>query len=76
MRIKNRAAHHVVLRIYNPQLVVCLPKSELHLFFSSRSQEKLISEIGFFSNPVFSVAVGCSVLGQLAVIYLPPLQVK
>lgn len=41
---------------------------------SSRSQEKLISEIGFFSNPVFSVAVGCSVLGQLAVIYLPPLQ--
>jgi len=41
---------------------------------TSRSQEKLISEIGFFSNPVFSVAVGCSVLGQLAVIYLPPLQ--
>jgi len=41
---------------------------------SSRSQEKLISEIGFFSNPVFCVAVALSILGQLAVIYLPPLQ--
>jgi len=41
---------------------------------SSRSQEKLISEIGFFSNRVFCVAVALSILGQLAVIYLPPLQ--
>lgn len=41
---------------------------------SSRSQEKLISEIGFFSNRVFCVAVLLSILGQLAVIYFPPLQ--
>ena len=31
-------------------------------------------EIGFFSNKMFCIAVGLSVLGQLAVIYLPPLQ--
>lgn len=41
---------------------------------SSRSQERLISEIGFFSNKVFCVAVALSIVGQLAVIYLPPLQ--
>lgn len=41
---------------------------------SSRSQERLIYEIGFFSNKMFVVAVTLSILGQLAVIYLPPLQ--
>ncbi len=44
------------------------------MFSSSRSQEKLITEIGFFSNRVFCVAVVLSILGQLAVIYFPPLQ--
>ena len=41
---------------------------------SSRSQEKLIYEVGFFSNKVFTVAVVLSIVGQLAVIYFPPLQ--
>ena len=41
---------------------------------SCRSQTKLIFEIGLFSNRFFVVAVGLSILGQLAVIYLPPLQ--
>ncbi|TRY75311.1 hypothetical protein TCAL_01655 [Tigriopus californicus] len=41
---------------------------------SSRSQERLIYEIGFFSNRVFVLAVSLSILGQFAVIYLPPLQ--
>ena len=41
---------------------------------SSRSQEKLIYEVGFFSNKVFCVAVLLSIVGQLAVIYFPPLQ--
>lgn len=41
---------------------------------SSRSQERLIHEIGFFSNRVFVLAVSLSILGQFAVIYLPPLQ--
>ena len=31
-------------------------------------------EIGFFTNRPFCVAVGLSLLGQLAVVYLPPLQ--
>jgi Ca2+-transporting ATPase len=39
-----------------------------------RSQERLVAEIGFFSNRMFCVAVTLSILGQLAVIYLPPLQ--
>ncbi|CAF2385566.1 unnamed protein product [Rotaria sp. Silwood2] len=41
---------------------------------SCRSQTKFIFEIGFFSNRVFLIAVLLSIIGQLAVIYLPPLQ--
>jgi Ca2+-transporting ATPase len=39
-----------------------------------RSENKSIFTIGFFSNRTFLVAIGCSVLGQLLVIYFPPLQ--
>ena len=41
---------------------------------SSRSQERLIVEVGFFTNRVFCLAAGLSLIGQLAVIYFPPLQ--
>lgn len=39
-----------------------------------RSADKSITEIGVFSNKVFNYAVGCSLLGQLAVVYVPFLQ--
>jgi len=35
---------------------------------------KFIFEIGLFSNRFFVVAVLLSIIGQMAVIYLPPLQ--
>ncbi|CAF4222300.1 unnamed protein product [Rotaria socialis] len=41
---------------------------------SCRSQTKFIFEIGLCSNRYFVVAVLLSIIGQLAVIYLPPLQ--
>ena len=41
---------------------------------SSRSQERMIVEIGILNNSVFCLAVALSVIGQLAVIYFPPLQ--
>ncbi|UJR36426.1 hypothetical protein I4U23_029149 [Adineta vaga] len=41
---------------------------------SCRSQTKFIFEIGLFSNRFFLIAVFLSILGQLAVIYFPPLQ--
>ncbi|CAF1359766.1 unnamed protein product [Rotaria sordida] len=41
---------------------------------SCRSQTKFLFEIGLFSNRFFVVAVFLSIIGQLAVIYLPPLQ--
>ncbi|CAF3548854.1 unnamed protein product, partial [Rotaria sp. Silwood2] len=41
---------------------------------SCRSQTKFLFEIGLFSNRFFIVAVVLSIIGQLAVIYLPPLQ--
>lgn len=39
-----------------------------------RSQTKSVFHIGLFSNRVFLLAVGGSLLGQLLVIYFPPLQ--
>uniref|UniRef100_A0A4W3IL50 Calcium-transporting ATPase n=1 Tax=Callorhinchus milii TaxID=7868 RepID=A0A4W3IL50_CALMI len=41
---------------------------------SCRSQTRSIFQIGFFSNHVFLCAVLGSILGQMAVIYFPPLQ--
>ncbi|KAK9355029.1 hypothetical protein V1505DRAFT_418797 [Lipomyces doorenjongii] len=39
-----------------------------------RSETKSITEIGIMSNKIFNVAVGGSILGQMAVIYVPFLQ--
>lgn len=39
-----------------------------------RSQTKSIFEIGFFTNKAFLFSVGGSIIGQLLVIYFPPLQ--
>eukprot|EP01137_Pigoraptor_chileana_P032354 Opistho-2@21593 len=41
---------------------------------ASRSEEKSVFTVGLTSNPMFLYAVGGSVLGQLAVIYIAPLQ--
>ncbi|KAG7400616.1 ATPase, P-type (transporting), HAD super, sub IC [Phytophthora boehmeriae] len=41
---------------------------------SCRSDDKSVFEIGVLSNSVFAYAVGASLLGQLLVIYFPPLQ--
>uniref|UniRef100_A0AAY4A7A7 Calcium-transporting ATPase n=1 Tax=Denticeps clupeoides TaxID=299321 RepID=A0AAY4A7A7_9TELE len=41
---------------------------------SSRSQTRMVHEIGLCSNRMFCYAVMASILGQLLVIYFPPLQ--
>lgn len=41
---------------------------------SCRSADHSIFELGLFSNHFFLYAVGGSLVGQLAVIYFPPLQ--
>lgn len=41
---------------------------------SCRSQTKSIFTIGLWSNKMFLVAVALSVIGQMLVIYFPPLQ--
>lgn len=41
---------------------------------SCRSQTKSVFSIGLFSNKMFLVAVTLSVIGQLLVVYFPPLQ--
>lgn len=41
---------------------------------SCRSQTKSVFEIGLFANKMFLIAVTLSVVGQLLVVYFPPLQ--
>jgi len=41
---------------------------------SCRSETKLLSELGFWTNRPFLYAVGASLFGQLLVIYVPLLQ--
>nr|CAB3224479.1 calcium-transporting ATPase type 2C member 1 [Phallusia mammillata] len=52
----------------------CFVMFDMFNALGSRSQTKSIFEIGFFANRVFLLAVGGSLIGQLLVIYFPPLQ--
>ncbi|KAF1405091.1 Calcium-transporting ATPase type 2C member 2, partial [Spheniscus humboldti] len=52
----------------------CFVFFDLFNALTCRSQTKMIFEIGFFRNRMFLYSVLGSFLGQLAVIYVPPLQ--
>ncbi|XP_040299173.1 calcium-transporting ATPase type 2C member 2 isoform X2 [Herpailurus yagouaroundi] len=52
----------------------CFVFFDLFNALTCRSQTKLIFEIGFLRNRMFLYSVLGSILGQLAVIYIPPLQ--
>lgn len=52
----------------------CFVLFDMFNALSCRSQTKSVFQIGFFSNKMFLLAVGFSLLGQLLVIYFPPLQ--
>ncbi|KAL6045595.1 hypothetical protein STEG23_029496 [Scotinomys teguina] len=52
----------------------CFVFFDLFNALSCRSQTKLVFELGFFRNRMFLYSVLGSLLGQLAVIYAPPLQ--
>lgn|ERR1719203_2544285 len=42
--------------------------------YACRSSDRCFYELNFFSNPAFLWAIVCSFLGQLLVVYFPPLQ--
>lgn len=52
----------------------CFVLFDMFNALSCRSQTKSIFKIGFFTNKMFLLAVGFSLIGQLLVIYFPPLQ--
>ncbi|XP_066494051.1 calcium-transporting ATPase type 2C member 2 [Tiliqua scincoides] len=52
----------------------CFVFFDLFNALTCRSQTKLIFEIGLFRNRMFLYSVLGSILGQMAVIYIPPLQ--
>lgn len=49
-------------------------RPNLNIYSILLFQEKSIFQIGFFTNRMFLLAVGGSLIGQLLVIYFPPLQ--
>lgn len=52
----------------------CFVLFDMFNALSCRSQTKSIFKIGLFTNKMFLFAVGFSLIGQLLVIYFPPLQ--
>ncbi|XP_026327973.1 calcium-transporting ATPase type 2C member 1 [Hyposmocoma kahamanoa] len=52
----------------------CFVLFDMFNALSCRSQTKSIFQVGFFSNKMFLVAVTLSLIGQMLVIYFPPLQ--
>ncbi|XP_053401616.1 calcium-transporting ATPase type 2C member 1-like isoform X2 [Mercenaria mercenaria] len=52
----------------------CFVLFDMFNALSCRSQDKSVLQFGFFSNKMFIMAVGGSLIGQLLVIYFPPLQ--
>lgn len=52
----------------------CFVLFDMFNALSCRSQTKSVFQIGLFSNKMFLLAVGFSLIGQLLVIYFPPLQ--
>ncbi|XP_006022836.1 calcium-transporting ATPase type 2C member 2 isoform X1 [Alligator sinensis] len=52
----------------------CFVFFDLFNALTCRSQTKLIFEVGFFRNRMFLYSVLGSLLGQMAVVYIPPLQ--
>ncbi|CAO1440295.1 unnamed protein product [Diamesa serratosioi] len=52
----------------------CFVLFDMFNALSCRSQTKSVFQIGLFSNKMFLFAVGFSLIGQLLVIYFPPLQ--
>lgn len=49
----------------------CFVLFDMFNALASRSATKSVFEIGFFSNQMFNLSVGGSLLGQIAVIYVP-----
>ncbi|XP_045450738.1 calcium-transporting ATPase type 2C member 1 [Melitaea cinxia] len=52
----------------------CFVLFDMFNALSCRSQTKSIFQIGFFTNKMFLIAVTLSLVGQMLVIYFPPLQ--
>lgn len=52
----------------------CFVLFDMFNALSCRSQTKSVFSIGLFANKSFLVAVSLSLIGQLLVIYFPPLQ--
>ncbi|XP_039755340.1 calcium-transporting ATPase type 2C member 1 isoform X1 [Pararge aegeria] len=52
----------------------CFVLFDMFNALSCRSQTKSVFQVGFFSNKMFLIAVTLSLVGQMLVIYFPPLQ--
>jgi len=69
----SEVADGAVTRRDTTMTFVAFVTCDLVLALSCRSTTKSVFELGLFSNMFFLVAVGGSVLGQVLIVYAPPL---
>uniref|UniRef100_A0A671WT12 P-type Ca(2+) transporter n=1 Tax=Sparus aurata TaxID=8175 RepID=A0A671WT12_SPAAU len=65
---------HQFLSLYTTMTFTCFVFFDMFNALSSRSQTRMVHEMGLCSNRTFCYAVLASIMGQLLVIYFPPLQ--
>lgn len=70
----NEMSDGIVTRRDTTMTFTCFVLFDMFNALSCRSATKSVFEIGLFSNKMFNLAVGLSLVGQLAVIYVPFLQ--
>ncbi|KAL1450788.1 hypothetical protein WDU94_003108 [Cyamophila willieti] len=71
---KREMSDNIVSKRDTTMTFTCFVFFDMFNALSCRSQIKSIFTIGLFTNKMFLIAVSGSVLGQLFVIYFPPLQ--
>ena len=65
----------MILRCFSVECVaLVIENTVFNIYLMFVFQNKSIFSVGLFSNRVFLMAVGGSIIGQLLVIYAPPLQ--
>lgn len=71
---KREMSDNIVSKHDTTMTFTCFVFFDMFNALSCRSQTKSIFTIGLFTNRAFLLAVSLSVIGQLLVIYFPPLQ--
>ncbi|XP_050523854.1 calcium-transporting ATPase type 2C member 1 isoform X2 [Daktulosphaira vitifoliae] len=71
---KREMSDNIISKRDTTMTFTCFVFFDMFNALSCRSQTKSIFTVGFFSNKMFLIAVTLSIVGQMLVVYFPPLQ--